>query len=386
MAEKRDYYQVLGVERTVTPDELKKAYRRRARELHPDVNQVDPHAEEHFKELGEAYAVLSDAQKRAAYDHYGHAGLSGASAGGGSPFEGGDFGFTDLFENFFGGVSGGRPDPRGADLRYDLEISLEEAATGVQKPLRFPRQMACGKCGGTGAESGDVHPCPACAGTGQRRQTSSTFFGVFTTVVPCDRCGATGELITHPCAPCGGHGRVRGQEELTIEIPPGVETGTRLRYREKGDAGIHGAAGGALIVVLHLQPHPVFQRQGADLLCAVQVPYTTAVLGGHVTIPTLDGPYDLEITPGTQVGQQVRIRGKGMPRLQATGRGDLYVEVAIPVPTDLTPRQRELMRDLAHERGESVAHKPKNVFQKVKEVVGEVMDDYRDRSKDAVDS
>jgi len=384
MAEKRDYYEVLGVGRTATPEEIKKAYRQQARRLHPDVNRDDPHAEEHFKELGEAYEVLSDVQKRAAYDRFGHAGFSGGMGGGAeSPF--GDFGINDIFESFFGG--GGqmqRPDPRGADLRYDVEITLEEAAFGTERTIRVPHLGGCETCHGTGAETGGPIPCPACHGTGQRRQTSTNFFGMqFSTIAPCEQCGATGEVIPHPCRTCGGQGRLRVVEELALKIPAGVDTGSRIRHRGKGDAGVRGAEAGDLMVVIHVKQHARFQRRGLDLISEMPLPFTTAALGGKLMVPTLDGEEELTIPPGTQTGHLLRLRGKGMPELNSTHRGDLHVMVNVVVPTDLPPRQRELLRELAHERKENVDFKPKNVFQKVKEAVEEVVDDYRDRSKEA---
>jgi molecular chaperone DnaJ len=389
MAEKRDYYEILSVSRQATAEEIKKAYRRLARRHHPDVNQDDPHAEERFKELGEAYDVLSNPQKRTVYDRYGHAGIQGAAGGGGfaggSPF--GDFGgISDIFESFFGGsVQTGRPDPRGDDLRYDMEITLEEAAFGVERTLRVPHQTICMHCHGRGAEMGNNPvPCPACAGTGQRRQMASNIFGMqFSTVVTCDRCNGSGELITNPCTHCGGTGRSRSVEEITATIPPGVDTGSRIRFRGKGDAGLRGAQAGDLMVFINVKPHAVFQRRGTDLLMEANLAFTTAVLGGKLAIHALDGDDVVEIPPGTQTGQVFRLRGKGMPHLNTpTVHGDLHVVVTITAPTDLTAKQRELLSDFAHERHENIDHKQKSVFQKVKEVVGEAVGDYRERTKD----
>lgn len=390
MAEKRDYYEVLGVNRNATPDELKKAYRGLARKLHPDVNREDPNAEEHFKELGEAYDALGDPQKRAVYDRYGHAGMSGGMGsgnfGGGAQF-GGDFNVGDIFETFFGGgmQTNTRPDPRGDDLRYDIEITLEDAAFGVKRTIRVPHQGTCPTCSGRGSEHGEPIPCPACAGTGQRRQVASNFFGMqFTTMVPCDRCNATGEIISDPCVSCGGAGRTRINEELTAEIPPGVDTGSRIRFRGKGDAGLRGAKSGDLLLFINVKQHDVFQRRGMDLLREAKLPFTTAALGGHLLVTTLDGEEAMDVPPGTQTGQAFRLRGKGMPNLNnPQSHGDLHVVVTVEVPTDLNAHQRELLRELAQERGEDVEHKPKSVFQKVKAAVEEVVDDYREKTKEA---
>ncbi len=381
MADKRDYYEVLGVERGAAPEEIKKAYRRKARELHPDVNRTDPQAEDRFKELGEAYEVLGDANKRAAYDRFGH---DGPSAMGGH-FTGEEFGFSDLFESFFGaGNRMTRPDPRGADLRYDMEITLEDAAFGAERVIRVPHQATCPTCHGVGAEHGNPVPCPACAGTGQRRQSSSNLFGMqFTTVIPCDRCGATGEIITNPCITCNGTGRTRISEEITVNVPRGVDTGSRIRFRGKGDAGLRGAQAGDLLVAVHVRQHAVFQRRGADLFCEVLLPFGTAALGGKLTVPTLDGDGEVDIPTGTQPGSVFRLRGKGMPDLHGGHLGDLHAVVSLAVPTDLTPRQRELLEEYAEERGENIDHKAKSVFQKVKEAVEDVVDEYRDKAKEA---
>lgn len=387
MPEKRDYYEVLGVERQAAPEEIKKAYRQRARRVHPDVNHADPHAEEQFKELGEAYEVLSDAQKRAVYDRYGHSGFNGGMGSGGG-FDGNfaNFGINEIFESFFGG--GGaqmqRPDPRGADLRYDVEITLEEAAFGVERTIRYPHLATCATCHGAGSENGGPTTCLLCQGTGQRRQTSTSILGMqFTSVAPCERCGGTGEVIANPCRTCGGQGRVRMPEELSMTIPAGVDTGARIRHRGKGDAGLRGTQSGDLMVVIHVKQHARFERRGLDLLCSASMPFTTATLGGKLLVSTLYGEDELLIPPGTQPGEVLRLRGKGMPEINGTHHGDLHVVVSVAVPTDLPAHQRELLRELAGERHENVDYKSKNVFQKVKDVVEEVVEDYRDRSKEA---
>ncbi|MHB0935481.1 MAG: molecular chaperone DnaJ [Armatimonadota bacterium] len=376
MADKRDYYEVMGVAREATAEEIKKAYRRKARELHPDVNRDNPHAEEQFKELGEAYEVLSDAQKRAVYDRYGHAALNGGRGGADMGF-GDEFGFTDIFESFFGGGGMRRPDPRGSDLRYDLVMTLEEAFSGAERTIHYPHLAVCPTCRGAGAESGGPVPCPACAGTGQRRQVSNNFFGMqFSTVTPCDRCNATGELITNPCKTCRGEGRVRVTEELAVRVPPGVDTGSRIRHRGKGDMGLRGAASGDLIVMIGVREHEIFKRRGADLFCEVELPFTIAALGGKLGVPSMSGETEVDVPAGTQPGHTFRLRGRGMPNLDAGHVGDQYVIVSVKVPTDLNARQRDLLRELAKERGEEVnAHK--GLFQKVKDKVEDVVEDLR---------
>ena len=384
MAEKRDYYEVLGVQREASADEMKKAYRQQARKLHPDVNQHDADAEERFKELGEAYEVLNDPQKRATYDRFGHAGLSGSfgAGGGGTVFEG----FGDLFETFFGGAGGqmGRPDPRGDDLRYDLEITLEEAASGLERTIHFGHLTTCEPCRGAGSTEGGKQTCPTCRGAGQRRQVSSNLFGMqFSTVTACEQCGASGEIITNPCRACGGQGRTRSMEDLTIKIPPGVDTGSRIRYRGKGDAGLRGAGTGDLMVMIHVRQHAVFERRGADLLCEVPLPYSIATLGGKMRVPGLEGELDLDIPAGTPPGHTFRLRGKGMPQINSAHRGDEYVVVNIAVPTDLTPRQRELLAEFAQERGEAANTRAKNVLQRMKDAVDDVIHHHHDNTTQA---
>ena len=386
MAEKRDYYEILGVDRHASSDEIKKAYRRLARKYHPDVNQNDPQAEEQFKELGEAYEALSDPQKRAAYDRFGHAGLGGANGfPGGSQF-GAEFGgFSDLFETFFGGgMTSSRPDPRGDDLRFDMEVTLEDAAFGTERAIRVPHLVTCETCSGRGSEHGTPIACPACAGIGQRRQVSNSFFGMqFSSVVTCDRCNGTGEIISDPCGACSGSGRTRQVEEIAVTIPPGVDAGSRIRFRGKGNAGLRGAMAGDLMVFINVRQHDFFQRHGADLFCDVELPFATAALGGQLPVRTLKGEEIVDITSGTQTGQIFKLRGKGMPHLNNPAHGDLHVRVNVVVPTDISARQRELLHEYATERGENVNQKPKSVFQRVKDVVEGVVDDYRDKTHEA---
>ena len=282
----------------------------------------------------------------------------------------------DLLETFFGGMggmgtAGSRPDPRGDDLRYDVEITLEEAALGAERTIHFARQGTCTRCRGAGTESGGAQVCPQCRGAGQRRQVSSNFFGMqFATVVPCDTCEGTGEVVPNPCPGCGGRGRARKTDELQVKIPTGVDTGLRIRYRGKGDAGLRGAPAGDLMVMLHVKEHAVFHRRGDDLLCEVPLPFATATLGGKLQAPSLVGDdVEIDVPAGTPNGHTFRVRAKGMPHLESNHIGDLYVVAQIKVPTDLTPRQRELLHEFARERGDNVEPKHKNLFQKVKEVV-----------------
>ena len=379
MATKRDYYDVMHIGRDASPEEIKRAYRKSARHHHPDVNKDDPEAEERFKELGEAYEVLSDPQKRAAYDRYGMAAFDGSMggggqrAGGGSPF--GDV--NDIFDAFFGGgmSRGGKPDPTGDDLLYNVEITLEEAAFGAQKKINVPHQATCMKCGGRGSQTGSARACTACAGMGQRRQATNSILGMqFSTVVTCDHCGGSGEVIDDPCTDCGGQGRSRKFDEVEVSIPTGVDQGMRVRFRGKGDAGLRNAAPGDLYVAMNIRPHARFERHGQDLATQANLPYTTAVLGGKLTVPTLDGETEIEVTPGTQPGHIFRVRGQGMPVVNTPHRGDLHVLVNITVPTDLDAKQKELLRAYATERDENIDYKPKNVFQRVKQAVDDVKD------------
>jgi molecular chaperone DnaJ len=361
---KRDYYEILGVGRDATQEELKKAYRRLAKEFHPD--KVPPErkkeAEEKFKEISEAYGVLSDEEKRAYYDRYGHAGIdqryTSEDIFGSINFEDlfGDFGFggfDDLFDLFFGGRRTRRRGPeRGANLRFDMEITLEEAARGVETEVEIPRSETCPTCRGSRAKPGtSPRICPVCNGQGQAGQTRRTPFGRFTTFTTCPQCRGEGKIIPEPCSECRGQGMVERRRTLTIRIPRGVDTGSRIRLPGEGDAGKDGGPPGDLYIVIHIHPHEVFHREGEDLYLEVPVSFTTVALGSEIRVPTLDGEARLKIPPGTQTGTIFRLRGEGMPSLQREGRGDLHVKVVVVTPTNLTERQKELLRELERERG-----------------------------------
>ena len=343
---KRDYYEILGVDRNADEKALKSAFRKLAMKYHPDRNPGDAEAELRFKELNEAYQALSDPQSRAAYDRFGHEAF--AQGGPGGPGFGNDFSdfMSDIFENFFGdsrgrrgGERGGRE--RGADLRYNLEISLEEAFSGKAETITIPTSVACDACSGTGAKPGSKpRTCPTCGGIGRVRAQQ----GFFTIERTCPNCHGRGEVIDDPCDSCGGAGRVTRERTLTVNIPAGVEDGTRIRLAGEGEAGLRGGPAGDLYIFLSIKPHAFFQRDGADLYSRVPISMVTAALGGEFTTPTIDGSdAKVKIPAGTQTGKQFRLRGKGMPILRSRDTGDLYIQVVIETPQNLTKRQRELL-------------------------------------------
>lgn len=362
---KRDYYEVLGISRNATEVEIKRAYRTLAVQHHPDKNPDDPHAEENFKECAEAYAVLSDSQKRAAYDRFGH-----AAAGAGAGFDPGFSNIEDIFDLFgFGdmfGQRGGRRTniQRGADLRYDLEITLEDAALGKDEKLRIPRLEKCGECDGVGAEKGTKpESCITCGGSGQTRYQQG-FFSVMRT---CPNCSGRGQIIRTPCKKCSGAGRIEKERSLEIKIPAGVETGSRLRVSGEGEAGVNGGPSGDLFVVLHVAEHENFERQGANLYSAVPVSFAQAALGTEIEVKTLDGEEALKIPAGTQTGTIFRVKGQGMPNLGGRGKGDLFVAVTLVTPKTLTKDQRKLLEQLAEIEDtefadESFMDKVRNIF------------------------
>ena len=369
---KRDYYDVLGVGRQASADEIKKAYRAKARELHPDRNSDNPNAESQFKEVNEAYDVLKDGQKKAAYDQFGHAAVDGSMGAGGGARGGGDFGsaFSDVFEDLFGDFMGGgrgrqQRARRGADLRYNLAVTLEEAFSGKQATISVPGATACEKCSGTGAEGGaQPQNCPTCQGHGKVRAQQ----GFFTIERTCPTCTGQGQIIKDPCKTCAGAGQVRKERALNVQVPPGVETGTRIRLAGEGESGPRGGAPGDLYIFIDVTRHPIFERDGTSLYCRIPVPMTTAALGGSIEAPTLDGgKTKVKVPAGVQSGKQLRLRGKGMPALQRSNQmGDLYIELAVETPVNLTKRQEELLRQFEEEGGDN-SPENQDFFSKVKD-------------------
>lgn len=378
---RRDYYEVLGVSRTATEQEIKSAYRKLALRYHPDRNPGDKAAEEKFKEAAEAYAVLADPEKRAAYDRFGHAGLGAGAGVGFDPTIFADFGdilggLGDFFGfgDLFGSSrrrSGAR---RGADLRYDLEISFEESARGAETKIQIPRQEQCEACAGSGAAAGTTPTtCPRCHGRGQIRYQQ----GFFTVSQTCNHCGGAGRVITKPCTACNGTGQVVKERKLTVRIPAGIAGGQRLRLHGEGERGIGGGPPGDLYVVIHVQEHPFFRRQDDDLYCQIQVSFPAVALGAEITVPTLDGPEPLRIPEGTQSGTAFRLKGKGMPSVTGHGRGDLYVQVEVVTPKRLTREQRALLEQLARtmpsespqpKRRHESSQDDRSVFERVKDI------------------
>jgi molecular chaperone DnaJ len=373
VAVKRDFYEVLGIVETASLDEIKSAYRRLARKHHPDVNPDDSEAENRFKEINEAYEVLSDTGKRARYDRFGHAGLGGVSTASDMGFGAG--GFTDIFDAIFGGMGRDPRGPaagpeRGADLRYDLQITLEEAAFGVERQISITRLETCSQCRGTGAREGtSVTVCPTCRGNGQVRSSQNTFLGSFTTVTSCPRCGGEGRIIQDPCSRCRGEGRERSTHELTVQVPPGIESGARIRYAGQGEGGVRGGGHGDLYIVTFVEPHPVFERQGRDLICEVTISFAKAALGGQIEVPALGGSETLHLPEGTQPGDVFRIRGKGLPEVGRQHRGDQHVIVQVATPTHLNERQRKALMEFAAASGEEVGESDEaNLFERVRNI------------------
>lgn len=363
MAVKRDYYEVLGVGRGATLEEIKRSYRRLAREYHPDVNKAGE-AEERFKEIAEAYSVLSDSDKRSRYDRFGAEGLNG-----GADFSGfGAMDMGDLLNQFFGGGArtGRSAAERGADLRYDLQITLEEAATGVEKTIEVPRLRMCATCEGSGASPGTTaETCPYCQGSGQLRHTQQTILGSFSSVTPCAHCGATGRIVRDPCASCGGDGRVMTEDEVVVRIPSGIEDGTRIQVRGEGESGQRGGPTGDLYVYVFIQEHERFERRGRELYTEVPISFAQAALGDRITVQTLFGEDELHIPAGTQTGTRFRVAGAGMPGLHNRGRGDLHVMARVVTPTSLSDEQKDLLRQFAEH--EPNRDEDKGFFERLKE-------------------
>lgn len=365
-----DFYELLGVHRGASQDELKRAYRRRARELHPDANPDDPHAAEQFKELARAYEVLSDPEARARYDRFGEAGLGGPGGGGGDPFSGGGLG--DIFEAFFGGGSpfgqrGPSGPPRGADVETVVDITLEQAVFGDQVRVEVRTALRCEDCHGSGAGEG-TQPvtCSECNGRGQVQRTRQSLLGQMVTSSVCPRCNGLGQIIVTPCPTCNGEGRRVDNKTFQVEVPAGVDTGSTLRLTGRGAVGPRGGAAGDLYVHIRVAPHDVFSREGDDLLARVPVSVAQAALGTTFTLPTLDGDEELVIPAGTQPGHQITFRNRGAHRLQGRGRGNLVVEVVVEVPTELSAEEDELLRRLAEIRGETVGSSGGGLFKRIK--------------------
>jgi len=372
--EKRDYYEVLGVSRDASKEAIKRAYRRLALKYHPDRNK-SPDAAEKFKEISEAYAVLSDDEKRMRYDRFGHAGISGRYTWD-EIFRGTDFdeifkdlgfgagGFDRIFDMFFGSrvrqrYGSQRYGPqRGMDLQHNLQVTLEEAAFGHEAKINIPRTEVCPFCNGTGAKQGTTpRKCPKCNGTGEIRYTSTFGFTHFTEIRTCDSCHGKGTIIDHPCEHCRGTGRVKRARKIMVKIPPGIDSGYSLRLRGEGEPGVHGGPPGDLYVTVYVKPHNVFERDGDDIICEAKIGFSQAALGAEIGVPTLDSKARLKIPPGTQSGAMLRLRRKGMPHLNGFGRGDELVRVIVETPIHLTRRQKELLAELAKEMGEKGSSK-----------------------------
>ena len=376
---KKDYYEVLGVKRDASEDELKKAYRKLAMKWHPDRNPDNPKAEEHFKEAKEAYEILTDAQKRAAYDQFGHAGVdpsAGGAAGAGAGFGGFGDAFGDIFGDIVGGAGGGGGRGRstvyrGADLRYNLEISLEEAARGTETRIRIPAMEECETCHGSGAKPGTKPTtCTTCSGHGQVRMQQ----GFFSIQQTCPRCQGTGKMVANPCGTCSGSGRVKKHKTLAVKIPAGVDEGDRIRLSGEGEAGVNGGPTGDLYVVIQIKQHSVFTRDHNDLHCEMPISFTTAALGGEIEIPTLDGYAKIKIPAETQSGKVFRLRGKGIKGVRSTAHGDLMCHVIVETPVSLTSRQKELLQEFESiSNKDSARHNPraKSWMDRVKEFFAE---------------
>ena len=373
--DKRDYYEVLGVAKTATDDEIKKAYRTLAKKYHPDLNGGDKDCEAKFKEVNEAYEVLSDPQKRARYDQFGHEDPRAGSAGGGyGDFTGGfGGGFDDIFSAFFGGGFGGggqraRGPQRGDDLRYDLTITFEEAAFGCEKEISVTRDENCEECGGTGARKGtQPTQCPTCHGTGQVQSFVNTPIGRVSNVRVCEACHGQGTIINDPCPKCSGRGRVRRNRKITIKIPAGIDNGMQIPLRKQGEPGLRGGENGDLYIFVTVKPHKLFTRENYDLYCDVTVSFTQAALGGEIDVPTLNGMIKHNLPEGTQPGTVIRLRGQGIQNLRGAGKGDLYIKVNVEIPRKLTDKQKELLMQFDETLTGKEYEAKKSFFERVKD-------------------
>ena len=376
---KRDYYEVLGVTKSASDDEIKKAFRKMARKYHPDVNREKPEAEAKFKEVNEAYEILSNPERKGQYDQMGHSAFDG-SGGGFGGFSGGGGsggGFNDIFDMFFGGQGGfgGRqPGPeKGSDLRYDMEIAFEQAAFGVETEIQIPRTDDCAKCEGTGAAPGThAETCGQCKGTGQVQVAQNTPFGRMINTRTCDRCHGEGKIVQTPCKECHGKGKTRVKRKIKVKIPAGVDNGSRLRVTHEGEAGTRGGPPGDLYVYIFVKAHKLFTREGSEVICEVPISFVQATLGDEIEVPTLDGKVKLKITEGTQSGTIFRLKEKGIPNLRGHGRGDQHVRVKVLTPQKLNDKQREILQEFAKASGENINPEQKNFFKKVKDIFGGV--------------
>lgn len=386
MSEKRDYYEVLGVKKGASDDEIKKAYRKMAIKYHPDRNlDKKEEAEAHMKEINEAYDVLKDPQKKAQYDQFGHAAFSGGGGGAGGAgaggfgfgnggFTSGGFGdFGDIFDTFFGG--GGRSSARrngpeqGEDLRIDIELTFEEAAFGVEKELRVPRRETCKTCGGTGAAKGtSPEECPQCHGSGQVQSYANTPFGRMVNSRTCDRCNGSGKIVKKPCKDCGGKGQKNVNRTINVKIPAGIDDGQRIRVSGGGQAGRRGGPSGDLYVYVYIKPHALFSRDGYDVMCEVPITFVQAALGDTIEVPTIHGKVEMKIAAGTQSGTVMRLRGKGIPQLRGNGNGDQHVRIKVLTPQKLSDRQKELLHEFADISGKKVNPEQESFFDKVKKI------------------
>jgi len=362
MAIKRDYYEILGVPRDASDEEIKRAFRKAAQRHHPDVDTSDG-AEERFKELNEAYRILSDRQRRTAYDMFGHAGVDGASTAGGFEGFGGGFGpFGDIFDAFFGGSPAGTRQRRrvvaGADLRYDLTIDFAEAVAGVTKEITFPTLVTCEVCEGSGGEPGsEPERCPECNGTGERRRVSQTILGQMVNITACPRCNGEGRIISTPCHNCNGEGRIRQERRLVVTVPAGIDSGQRIALEGQGEAGPRGGPSGDLYVQVTVRAHPELLRRGTELYYELPVTFPQAALGASLTVPTVEGTEPVDVPAGTQSGTEIRLRGRGVPRLRGAGRGDLHVIVTVVVPPKPSKAERDLLKQLGEVSGPAVLPK-----------------------------
>jgi molecular chaperone DnaJ len=369
--QKADYYETLGVPRNASTDEIKRAFRRLAMQYHPDRNP-EPGAEQRFKEINEAYEVLSDPEKRSTYDRFGHAGLDGAFGARGFDGFGPFGGFGDIFDAFFGASQTRRRTPRrGADIQVRLDLTFEEAAFGTTKSVNITQTELCSRCNGLRAEPGtEPQRCPTCDGTGEVRRVQRSVFGQFINVTSCDRCRGDGWVIPTPCTQCRGTGRERVNRTLEVKIPAGVDNGSQIRLSNEGELGSYGGPRGNTYVVLNVQPHPIFARDEDDLLLTLNINFAQAALGDEVEVPTLEGEQKVRIEPGTQSGDVITLRNKGVPHLRGSGRGDLHIQVQVVTPKHLTAEQKQLLRKLAESFDGAQPHEPKGIFGKVKDKLG----------------